>query len=229
MRFSLVIPCFNEKDNLVALSEACSVLLEIEGIEVIIVDNGSTDGSLKTLRTLESETFRVVKLDKNAGYGGGILAGLQESRGSIVGWTHADLQTDPADCIRGLELFGREDNRLFVKGARFGRPFTDRAFSYGMAVFESALFRTKMREINAQPTMLSRELLNDIWAAPTDFSFDLYVYVMAQKMGYSVRRFPVIFGNRIHGSSKWDFGWKSRLKFIQKTISYSVTLRKGFH
>lgn len=226
MRFSLVIPCFNEEQNLVALREACERVLEIEGAEVIVVNNGSSDSSQKILETIRSDTFRVVELQENAGYGGGILAGLRECRGEIVGWTHADLQTDPADCIQGLERFNEFNDEVFVKGARYGRPLIDRIFSGGMGFFESVLFRTRLREINAQPTMFPRELLHQMRSPPSDFSLDLYTYVTAIQLGYPVARFPVQFGPRRHGLSKWNVDWKSRMRFIRRTVSYSVDLRK---
>ena len=76
-----------------------------ERLEVILVDNGSTDDSPAVLAKLLSGPVRSVRVEKNQGYGFGILSGLAAAQGRILGWTHADMQTDPADALRGLALF----------------------------------------------------------------------------------------------------------------------------
>ena len=64
------------------------------------------------------ESFFVVSVKNNKGYGHGILAGLKVAKGEIIGWTHADLQTDPIDVLKGLDLFHNSPNPefLFIKG-----------------------------------------------------------------------------------------------------------------
>ena len=97
MRFSLVIPCFNEEENLPRLIDSCLALIDRSDCEVIVVNNGSTDNSAEILpRLLEPhKNLRAIYIDKNIGYGHGILTGLKDAKGEILGWTHADLQTDP--------------------------------------------------------------------------------------------------------------------------------------
>ena len=124
---------------------------------------------------------RSIKLDKNDGYGGGILAGLRVAKGEIIGWTHADLQTNPTDALKALEFFENSTESIFVKGRRHGRPFLDIFFTICMSFFESLLLRKKMWDINAQPTIFPKNFFNEWSNPPKDFSLDLYAYYLAKK------------------------------------------------
>jgi glycosyltransferase involved in cell wall biosynthesis len=226
---SLVIPCFNEAGNLKTLFErASSLVQENPGVEVIFVNNGSVDESEAILRHLSRDTSRisVVTVSVNQGYGFGIKAGLKQAKGDLVGWTHADLQTDPMDVLIGLEASKTESGSVVIKGRRTGRPFSDVFFTLGMGAFETLLFRTPLTDINAQPTLFSQSLLPEVLSGPDDFSLDLYTMVIAQKRGFRQVRFPVKFGPRFSGSSKWNTSMGARIKFISRTISFSFKLSK---
>lgn len=229
MRFSLIIPCYNESANLPLLLERCKPLGAQPNIEVILVDNGSTDRSPEVLQNLlpQYPGCRSVRVDNNQGYGFGILSGLKAAEGDILGWTHADMQTDPQDTLRGLELFDRYGSNSFVKGQRYGRPFMDVAFTVGMSVFETALMAKPMWDINAQPTLFSREFFHTWHSPPHDFSLDLYAYYQAQRQGLAVHRFPVKFGERAHGVSHWNVNWAAKWKFIRRTVDFSLQLKKN--
>ncbi len=229
MMLSIVIPCYNESESLPALIEKCQAIIS-ENIEIILVDNGSSDSTPEILRPLEKHNayLRSTRVEQNIGYGNGILAGLKVARGEILGWTHADLQTDPADVLTAYRLYEKSANpsNLFVKGARTGRPLLDRIFTTGMAIFETIFMRTSMWDINAQPTLMPRSLYS-VWRnPPIDFSLDLYAYYQAKKQGSEIQRIPVSFGPRTFGKSHWNTGIVSRIRFIRRTLSYSWKLRK---
>lgn len=141
MRFSLIIPCYNESKSIPLLLERCKRVTEgCPESEVILVDNGSTDSTPEILRELlpSYPDCRSIRVEKNQGYGFGILSGLRNAKGNVLAWTHADLQTDPGDFLRGIEFFDNKSNDdLFVKGARYGRPMADVVFTWGMSVFDT--------------------------------------------------------------------------------------------
>lgn len=225
---SLVVPCYNEAASLPALLERCVALTASAPVEAILVDNGSTDDTARVLREQlpRRPGCRSVRVEENRGYGFGILAGLAEAEGAVLGWTHADLQTDPRDALRGLEAFAGGDHRVFVKGRRRGRPLADAVFTMGMSVFETALLAAPMRDINAQPTMFRRSFYESWKEPPHDFSLDLYAYWRARADGLRVHRFPVEFHERAHGASHWNVDWRQKWKFIRRTAAYSVRLRR---
>ena len=226
MRLSLVIPCYNEAKSLPALVARCIEVFDRDDLEVILVDNGSTDDTPAVMaRLLAGTRLRSVRVSPNRGYGGGILAGLEAATGEVVGWTHADLQTDVADALTGLALFG--GGGAMVKGRRYGRPFADVLFTAGMSVFETVLFRRVFWDINAQPTLLPRAHFESWRDAPTDFALDLFAYHQALQAGLRVRRFPVRFGARLHGHSHWNVDWAAKRRFIARTMRFSLALRRG--
>jgi glycosyltransferase involved in cell wall biosynthesis len=227
----IVIPCFNEGKNLEKLVSECEKVTKLSEYQVgfILVNNGSTDGSEKTFPELVAGVnfIKYVSLTHNQGYGGGILAGLEQASAPITGWTHADLQTPLADCLTGVRSI--ENGGDFVKGRRTGRKAGDKLFSLGMGLFESILFRRRLFEINAQPTIFRTEILKEWKNPPSDFSLDLFALVMASKGGVEIARFPVNFLPRQFGESKWNLGFKSRIKFIRRTLSYSFVLRRALN
>lgn len=228
MKYSLVIPCFNEEKNLPLLIERCIKILDRNDTQLILVDNGSTDNTKKILSEyeLQHKNLYVVYVKKNQGYGFGILSGLNEAQGDIIGWTHADMQTDPNDFITGVGFFKEFGNNIFVKGKRYGRPFSDTIFTVGMSIFESILLRKKLWDINAQPTIFSKSFFDSLKNPPSDFSLDLYFYYKAIRSNLKIYRFPVLFGKRMYGLSSWNIGFKSKIKFIRRTINYSFKLKK---
>jgi len=228
MRFSLVIPCFNEGDNIPLLIKKLKEVFEDKQDEVILVNNGSNDNTQEIIEksTKGLENFKVLQIFENIGYGNGIIKGLEIAQGDILGWTHADLQTDPRDTLKALSYFNSKNDRIFVKGLRRGRSFWDKFFTFNMSIFELFILGKYMGDINAQPSIFHRELFDSWRNPPDDFSLDLFVYFTAIKSNYKIFRFPVEFPKRIHGISKWNFSLKSKIKFIKRTITFSIQLKK---
>ena len=229
MKLSLIIPCYNEAANLPLLLSRCVEVAKSGEVEVILVDNGSTDDTPRLLTELlpHYPGCRSVRVEKNQGYGFGILSGLRVAEGQLLGWTHADMQTEPQDVLRGLKFFDQHGGDIFVKGRRHGRPLADAVFTAGMSMFETVLLGMPLWDINAQPTMFPRSFFNAWVNAPHDFSLDLYAYFQARKLGLNVYRFPVMFGERAHGVSHWNINWAAKRKFIRRTIDFSLLLRKS--
>ena len=230
MILAVAIPCYNEARNIPLTLTRCKEVMRRNDVEIILVDNGSTDDSPAVLRALlPSYPFaRSTRVERNQGYGFGILAGLKSARGEYIGWTHADMQTDPGDCIKGLEMLLRRQNpgNVFVKGLRKGRSALDECFTIGMSLFETAYLGTPLWDINAQPNIFPRSFFERWRDPPHDFSLDLYALLMAKRTGLEVVRIEVRFPPRLHGQSNWNTSLASKWKFIRRTLSFSRSLKK---
>jgi dolichol-phosphate mannosyltransferase len=103
---SLVVPVFNEEPNLPPLAEEIRQTMQALGrpYEVLLVDDGSTDGSLAAMIRLASQdpALRIIRQARNAGQSAALDAGFRHARGAIVVTLDADLQNDPADIPRLL-------------------------------------------------------------------------------------------------------------------------------
>lgn len=226
---SVVIPCYNEEDNLPLLFVRVTQFLEsLEGAEVILVNNGSKDESLKKMNQFRLDhphlNLNVCNVKINEGYGNGILRGLDIAKNDILCWTHADLQTDIMDCKKAWELYQNQKSNtyLLIKGFRTKRRWTEMMLSYGMAFWASLKLRTWLVEVNAQPKLFSKKFYNEVKEnAPLDFSLDLHFHLMAKKKG-KVVTFPVQFLPRIAGEAKGGSGSSLRTKWriIKRTLKY---------
>ena len=231
MKLSIIIPCYNEEKNIPLILSGFREVIKRGDIELIIVNNGSEDGSRGVLVDLlpQYPFTRSGEIKVNQGYGFGILAGLKEAKGEYIGWTHGDMQTPPSDAIKALEIIEKAGNpkKIYIKGQRKGRPIFDNFFTLGMSIFESLFFGKLFYDINAQPNIFHRSFFESWSNPPYDFALDLYAFYLAKKQGIPMMRFPVLFLKRIYGESHWNKNLYSKWKFIKRTIDFSVNLKKS--
>ena len=234
MQLSIVIPCYNEEKNIPHIVAKLKALLRGKPhseCEVLLVNNGSTDNSVnifnQELKAIE-ENIIVITVPKNKGYGYGILYGLEKAQGEYLCWTHADLQTDPADVFKALDIILTNTQKpILVKGYRSNRKTSEAFLSWCMALISSIVLKKRLTEINAQPKMFHRSFYQQINDnAPFDFSLDLYFLFHAKLKGVIVD-FPVFFLPRLYGEAKGGSGssLKVRIKLIKRTLRYIFELK----
>ncbi len=233
VEFSIVIPAYNEASNLPALLARYREVWEDLPAELVIVDNGSTDGTKEVLEqelTRPELAFaRVVTVNENRGYGHGIHSGLVSTTAEVVGFSHADMQTDPADLFRAFHRLRRSENprKTIVKGQRAPRDFGAELITRGMSLVATLVLMRKLTDINAQPKIFHRGLLATLSNPPDGFPYDVYVLYRGLQAGFSIAKIPVVFGQRGHGESKWAADFFSRYRTIINMIGYIIRLRFG--
>lgn len=203
---SLIIPAYNEAESLPSLINGMHQFCN-EDVEVIIVDNGSVDNTFEVGTELSKQFsfLKIVRTDQNLGYGGGILLGLDASKGDYLAWTHADLQTDPNDVLVALDAARAiPEEYIFVKGFRKNRKFLPTMLSVFMQICASALLNRRLTEINAQPKLFTKKLYAALKSSnpPKDFSLDLFLYVIAMRSAAHIIEIPVDFASRQFGEAK---------------------------
>ena len=227
-QLGIVVPCFNEENNLSELISRCSKIASIYSIEFILVDNGSTDQTAKKLAKnlpiLGVEWFRI---ENNIGYGNGIIQGLKKLQNPWIGWIHADLQVEPEVLAHFLDLINHEENLDFLKGQRKGRRISERFFTFAMSVYATIRLRTVINDANGQPTIMSRALYK-LWVKiPSDFSIDLSALYLAKHHNAKIARLPIKFNQRNAGQSSWNTGLISRIKLSKRTYMYINELARS--
>ncbi|MGA9871599.1 MAG: glycosyltransferase family 2 protein [Rhodococcus sp. (in: high G+C Gram-positive bacteria)] len=127
MLLSVVVPCHNEEDVLASLVEQLLVKLEPDGpkLEVILVDDGSSDGTMSIMRRLNAhdQRIRYISLSRNFGKEAAMLAGLVYSTGDAVVIMDADLQHPPALIVDMLRLHAEGYDQVVARRTRDGDSF----------------------------------------------------------------------------------------------------------
>jgi glycosyltransferase involved in cell wall biosynthesis len=236
LMFELVLPCYNESKSIKtiitkAAEAAVSAGFTPEMFQLVLVENGSKDNSgviMDELKQTElGRWFRKVQIEVNQGYGFGLMSGLKSTTASFVAWSHADQQCDSYDAFRGLEIIKSDQcKKLLVKGVRTQRNWKDKIVSRTFEFMAWCILGMKVYEMNAQPKVFSRTLLEQIKAPPNGFAFDLYVLYCAAKSGYEFKTISVAFPPRVHGVSNWAAGFFSRYKTIFGMIRYMWDLAR---
>lgn len=216
-KLSIIIPCYNEEENLPDLVSKLMRIIEKAScsIEVILVDNGSTDNTAEVMQELLSELpIRTVRVPQNKGYGYGILRGLNAASGNVLAITHADMQTNPDMILKAYDLYQQYNNPyILVKGKRCNRPWVERFFTLGMQWYANFKLKASLSDISAQPKLFSKQFYWEIRdGIPYDFTLDLYMLYCAFRKGQIIT-VNVPYLPRRYGTAKGGSGsWKSRIK-----------------
>jgi glycosyltransferase involved in cell wall biosynthesis len=129
---SIVIPSYNEADNLPILMEEIEAAVSPARLayEVIVIDDASTDGTAEVLERLQTTRpfLRVIRFERNAGQSAGLDAGFRVAAGEAIVTLDGDLQNDPADIPRLLEMLKEYDAVVGWRAARKD-PWTKKATS----------------------------------------------------------------------------------------------------
>jgi len=209
MDLSIVVPLFNERDNLNPLhAELARTLAELRRpYEVLFVDDGSDDGSLEVLRTIarSDSRVRVIRLARNSGQTAALACGFARARGEVVVALDADGENDPADIPKVLAAL--TDGYDLVSGWRTGR--------WG----QSALSR-RLPSIaaNALISRITGVRLHDYGCTLKAYRGDLarglrlygemhrFVPAIAAEQGARITEIEVGFRPRTSGASKYGVG-----------------------
>jgi glycosyltransferase involved in cell wall biosynthesis len=233
VKLSIVLPCYNEAENLPVLLAGYRQVWEDLPAELILVDNGSTDHTAQVLAQElarpELAFARSVSVPVNRGYGHGLMVGLQAAQGEYLAFSHADMQCSPADVFAAYhQLLAEPDStRVLVKGKRGKRDFAASLTTNGMAAISSMVLLTPLTDINAQPKLFHHSHLARLTRPPDGFQFDLYLLYQARRAGLRILTLPVHFGERLHGQSKSAFNILARYRTIWAMIVYVFRLRIG--
>ena len=211
---SVVIPVYNEEDNLEPLTERLHRVLTGVGcsFEVIFVDDGSRDRSLEILRRVQEkhEEIRVIQLNRNYGQHAAVFAGLDHARGGVIVTLDADLQNPPEEIPRLLDKIA--EGHDVVGGWRRDRqdhPLR-RALSWVANRWTSRLVGVRMRDYGCMLRAYRREVVQVLKGCSEVYSF---IPALANTFAGSTTEIPVAHDRRQHGRSKYSPFRLIRLNF----------------
>jgi glycosyltransferase involved in cell wall biosynthesis len=232
---SFIIPSYNEQENIIRLSNILTdILRKYKNIEVIIVDNGSTDKTSRILKNHElfkEKKFKLKKIKKNLGYGHGIISGVNLASGNIIAWFHADLQTNPYDVVKIINKNRKIllNQKVLLSGKRINRSIFDSLFTNLMAKLINAVFNVDFNDINGQPKIFNKNFKKYLKDSPLDFSLDLFLLLVGRKNNYKIKQVPINWGQRYKGVAKGGGNIFGKIKLIMRTLNYLVKIKKKFN
>ncbi len=204
MTLSVVIPLYNEEENIRLLHERLRKALDPLGkeYEILFVDDGSTDGTLSILEEIQTNDQRVIVLSlrRNFGQTAAFAAGFDFARGDVVVTMDGDLQNDPADIPKLLELI--KDNDL-VSGWRKKRKdpfFTRRVPSIMANWLISKVTGVKLHDYGCSLKAYRRDVIKNL-----KLYGEMHRFIPAVASWYGVRVAEVetVHHPRLHGKSKY--------------------------
>ena len=225
MKLSLVVPCYNEAENVAAFQDA--VIGAFEGCgydyEIIFVNDGSKDATLHNLRKIfkaQRCPVKVVSFSRNFGKEAGIYAGMKEADGEYVSLIDADLQQRP-EIVRDMVKILDESPEYDVVAAYQDRRGEGKVLSFFKKSFYSII--NKLSSVTLQPDAsdfrtFRRSVRDSIMelAEYHRFSKGIFAWV-----GYDTCFIPYTACERHAGTTKWNF-WKLLNYAIDGIIGYST-------
>ena len=203
-RVSVIVPCYNEQDNVQdCVDQIAKVLWDAQiPYEILVVNDGSTDKTLGRAHSLlkSNSLVRVIDLGENCGKAIALKEGVRRARGDIVAFFDADLQYSPKDLVT---MIGRlDEGHDFVNGTRdyngYGSSRTAFSRLYNRVV--RFLFRMELRDSNCGIKVLRKEAAD----ADTIFNYGLPLVVPLLKIrGFESTEVPVTLHERKNGESKY--------------------------
>jgi glycosyltransferase involved in cell wall biosynthesis len=227
---SIVIPCYNEVSTLEPLVDAV-LAAPVESMEVILVDDGSSDGSGELIRDkLAGRVAKVVYHERNRGKGAALRSGFAAASGDIVLVQDADLEYDPRDYpkLLGPILEGRAD---VVFGSRFaaGEPHRVLYFWHSVANRLLTLLSNMLTDLNLTDMevcykVFRREVLQRIAIEEERFGFEPEITAKVARLGCRIYEVGVSYAGRTYSEGK-KIGWRDGLRAVWCILKYNLLRR----
>jgi len=219
---SILVPCFNEQDNLEPLSHRIHEALRSEefSYEIVLVDDGSQDNTWSVIQKLSAESggrIKVVRHPKNAGIPEAWASALRNSAGSFAVTLDADGQYAPEDIARLWRLH-LQSGADIVQGWRQnqpGRPMIRSMMTAILSFLLNLIFGLRLRDAKSGFFLISREKMAALLATRFGLRhFQHFPLVAAKSLGMQIEQIPISFGKRSAGASFIKKPWRFALSTI---------------
>jgi glycosyltransferase involved in cell wall biosynthesis len=208
VELTIIIPAYNEEKTIVrAVQAAIAADLPVEGRQIVVVENGSTDGTREVLRSQDwPSEVTIVEVDQNRGKGHGVRAGIATAEGKFCAVLDADLEYDPGDYANMLPplLDGRVDAAL---GTRHWQSHS--AFSYWYVkgnqfinTVANVLYNVYLSDCMVGMKVVRTDLLQSLDLQEDGFGFDAEVVARLLRRKVRIMEFPVSYQARNRSEGK---------------------------
>jgi len=198
---SVVVPVFNEEENVSILQSEVRAALSGLDYEIVFVDDGSTDRSAEKIET--SPNVRLVRFEKNTGQSAALYAGVRAARGETIVMIDGDLQNDPADIPRLLSELSRGADLVCGYRAKRKDTITKRLTSRIANFVRSRFTKDYVRDTGCTLKAMRRECTD---ALVPFKGMHRFIPALIRGAGYRLIEIPVNHRPRRFGQTKYGFG-----------------------
>jgi glycosyltransferase involved in cell wall biosynthesis len=223
---SVIVPVFNERTTLLEIVRRMRAVELPMDRELIIVDDGSSDGSDKVLAAIEDSTVRVLRHGANKGKGAAIRSGLEVARGDLLLIQDADLEYDPEDWPKLLApmLRGKAD---VVYGSRFTGERKNMLFWHWvgnrlLSLVTNVLYNSTLSDMETCYKLFDRKVLAGITVRSDRFEFEPEITAKILRRGHRIYEVPISYsGREFHEGKK--ITWRDGFGALTTLVKYRFT------
>ncbi len=227
-KLSVVVPVFNERNTVVEILRRMRAVQLPEGLdlEILIVDDGSTDGTREVLRQLSDSTVRIVLQPANAGKGAAVREGLSHITGDIVLVQDADLEYDPEDWPKLLAPILR-GKALVVYGSRFTGERKNMLFLHWvgnrfLSLATNIMYNTTLSDMETCYKMVDRRVVQRMTLRSNKFDIEPEITAKILKMGVRIYEVPISYAGREFDEGK-KITWRDGFSALYSLVKYRFT------
>ncbi len=220
---TVIMPVYNERTTVAEIIRRMRAVELPLTLQVIVVDDGSTDGSDKVLRAVEDSTVRVIRHENNQGKGAAIRTGMAESRGDLLIIQDADLEYDPGDWPRMLDPIMKGKARV-VYGSRFTGErknmlplhwFGNRLLS----LVTNVLYSSTLSDMETCYKLFDSQVLEGITIVSDRFEFEPEITAKVLRRGHRIYEVPISYAGREFDEGK-KITWRDGFSALKALIKF---------
>jgi glycosyltransferase involved in cell wall biosynthesis len=224
-KLSVIVPVFNERNTLVEVLRRMRAVELPEDIEreIIVVDDGSTDGTRDVLRQLGDSTVRIVLHEANLGKGAALRTGFEHASGEYVLVQDADLEYDPEDWPKLLNPVIRGRARV-VYGSRFTGERRNMLLLHWignrfLSMTTNVLFNTTLSDMETCYKLIDRKLIEQMNLQSNRFDIEAEISAKILKRGVRIYEVPISYSGREFDEGK-KITWRDGFAALYTLVKY---------